>query len=73
MTLVYVSAVISRARSLARSRPTDPAFLAFGRGEKINVYSKSAGSRQDLWGGEVSNYTPEMKGEEDDRQRSSYC
>lgn len=51
----FFSAVISRARTLARNKPTDPAFLAFERGEKVNVYSKSAGSRQDLWGGEVCN------------------
>ena len=45
--------MISQARTLARHRPTDPAFIAFDRGEKIRVFSKSAGTRQDLWGGEV--------------------
>ncbi|XP_052767116.1 transport and Golgi organization protein 1 homolog isoform X2 [Mya arenaria] len=50
----YCETIISKARSLARNKPTDPAFLAFDRGDIINVYSKSAGTRQDLWGGEVN-------------------
>ncbi|XP_053402480.1 transport and Golgi organization protein 1 homolog isoform X7 [Mercenaria mercenaria] len=46
--------LISKARTLARHKPTDPAFLPFERGVMIDIYSKSAGSRKDLWGGEVN-------------------
>ncbi|XP_060561150.1 transport and Golgi organization protein 1 homolog isoform X3 [Ruditapes philippinarum] len=46
--------IVSKARTLARHKPTDPAFLPFERGDLIDIYSKSAGSRQDLWGGQLN-------------------
>ena len=32
----------------------DPDILSFEHGQTIRIYSKSAGSRMDLWGGEVN-------------------
>ncbi|KAH3846396.1 hypothetical protein DPMN_088697, partial [Dreissena polymorpha] len=46
--------LISQARALARHKPTDPIMLSFDRGDLINIYSKSAGKRVDLWGGEIN-------------------
>ena len=48
-----ISAIISKARTLARHKHSDPEFLTFERGEVVTIYSKSAGTRPDLWGGEV--------------------
>ncbi|KAL4238574.1 lipoprotein transporter [Mactra antiquata] len=46
--------LISTARTLARHKSNDPGFLSFERGQTVSIYSKSAGSRQDLWGGELN-------------------
>ncbi|KAL5009381.1 hypothetical protein ScPMuIL_014962 [Solemya velum] len=48
--------VISYAKSLGKHttfRQKDPLLLAFDRGVVIKIMSKSAGTRKDLWGGEL--------------------
>ncbi|ESO91968.1 hypothetical protein LOTGIDRAFT_162972 [Lottia gigantea] len=47
-------ATISKAQALANYNPNDPTFLSFKRGSVISVKSKSAGSRPDLWSGEIN-------------------
>jgi hypothetical protein len=48
--------VLSLAKTLARHQNNDPVFLTFSRGEVVQVLSKSAGNRPDLWGGQASFY-----------------
>ncbi|KAK7507101.1 hypothetical protein BaRGS_00001952, partial [Batillaria attramentaria] len=45
---------ISKGQALARHSASSPLFLSFNRGDVIQIKSKSAGSRPDLWGGEVN-------------------
>lgn len=54
LCLLVLSGIISYASTLMKFDKKDPGFLNFKGGEIINVKSKSAGSRTDLWGGEVS-------------------
>ena len=41
------------SKTLARHQNNDPVFLTFSRGEVVQVLSKSAGNRPDLWGGQI--------------------
>ncbi|XP_077863067.1 uncharacterized protein LOC100373461 [Saccoglossus kowalevskii] len=45
---------ISEARALGKHHPRDARFLHFNAEDTIIIFSKNAGKRQDLWGGEVS-------------------
>lgn len=47
--------MLSLAKTLARHHHNDPIFLTFSRGEVVQILSKSAGNRPDLWGGQVTN------------------
>lgn len=54
MIIFCFSAVISRAKALARYSENHPLFLSFNQGDIILIKSKSAGDNTRLWGGEVS-------------------
>ncbi|KAK6183005.1 hypothetical protein SNE40_010562 [Patella caerulea] len=45
---------ISKAQALANHNSNDPMYLSFRRGDVIQIKSKSAGSRPDLWSGEIN-------------------
>ena len=45
---------ISLAKTLLRYSSPDSRILSFGPNVDITIYSKSAGSREDLWGGEIN-------------------
>lgn len=48
-----LSDALSYGRTLAKHMQNDPVFLNFERNEIIEITSKSAGDRPDLWGGRV--------------------
>lgn len=47
------SATLSYGRTLAKHVQNDQVFLNFERNEMLEITSKSAGERPDLWGGRV--------------------
>ena len=55
--LVLISAKISLGRTMTSYKSEDPIYLSFEVGDIVEVLSKSAGNRMDLWGGRVSTCT----------------
>ena len=58
LVVLCFTATLSRATAMARYPANSPLHLSLNRGDIIEIKSKSAGSKPELWGGEVCSCFP---------------